>query len=70
MVKKPGNPVSVEDIIKFVESKVAPHKKLRGGVVFTDAIPKSASGSSYPLQVSAARKNIATFAESSSKTVV
>lgn len=24
--------------------KLAPHKKLRGGVVFTDVVPKSASG--------------------------
>jgi acyl-coenzyme A synthetase/AMP-(fatty) acid ligase len=28
----------------WVASKVANHKKLRGGVVFIDAIPKSPSG--------------------------
>ena len=29
---------------QFVAAKVAPHKRLRGGVMFTDAVPKSASG--------------------------
>eukprot|EP00622_Pseudochattonella_farcimen_P002491 FR737419.1.p1 GENE.FR737419.1~~FR737419.1.p1 ORF type:complete len:184 (+),score=26.62 FR737419.1:2-553(+) len=33
-----------EAIAKFVEEKVAPHKKLRGGVIIIDEIPKSASG--------------------------
>ena len=33
-----------QDIIDFLTHKVAPHKKLRGGVVFTNEIPKSASG--------------------------
>ena len=33
-----------KDITSFVESKVAQHKRLRGGVVLTDAIPKAASG--------------------------
>ena len=28
----------------FVAEKVAPHKKLRGGVVFIEEIPKTASG--------------------------
>lgn len=32
------------DIAAFVASKLAPHKQLRGGVRFVDAIPKSASG--------------------------
>ncbi|KAF8938726.1 4-coumarate-CoA ligase [Dissophora ornata] len=32
------------DIMEFVASQVAPHKKLRGGVVFIGEIPKSASG--------------------------
>ncbi|XP_070579481.1 uncharacterized protein [Ptychodera flava] len=36
--------VTEEDIMKFVEGKVAPHKKLRGGVEFIDQIPKSPSG--------------------------
>src|SRR5438045_4080109 len=33
-----------EEIKKFVDEKVASHKKLRGGVTFIDQIPKSASG--------------------------
>ena len=36
--------VSSYDIVKFVEERVAPHKKLRGGVEFIDQIPKSPSG--------------------------
>ncbi|ORY89058.1 hypothetical protein BCR35DRAFT_317396 [Leucosporidium creatinivorum] len=33
-----------EKIIAFVQSKVAPHKRLRGGVVLIEVIPKSPSG--------------------------
>lgn len=33
-----------EDILNHVHERVAPHKRLRGGVVFTDEIPRSASG--------------------------
>ncbi|XP_077990858.1 uncharacterized protein LOC144445189 [Glandiceps talaboti] len=33
-----------DDAIKFVEERVAPYKKLRGGVEFTDKIPKSPTG--------------------------
>ena len=32
------------DIIKWMNAKVANHKKLRGGVKFVDAVPKSVSG--------------------------
>lgn len=32
------------DVVAFVRAKVSPHKRLRGGVVFTDSIPKSPSG--------------------------
>jgi acyl-CoA synthetase (AMP-forming)/AMP-acid ligase II len=35
---------SVDDILEFVHANVAPHKRLRGGIRFTDAIPKSPSG--------------------------
>ncbi len=31
-------------IIDFIQSRVAPFKRLRGGVRFTDVIPKSPSG--------------------------
>ena len=32
------------EIANWLDSKVANHKKLRGGVVFIDEIPKSQSG--------------------------
>lgn len=41
---KPGSKLTAEAVQQFVASKLAPHKQLRGGVVFTEAIPKSASG--------------------------
>eukprot|EP00617_Octactis_speculum_P013898 CAMPEP_0185748694 /NCGR_PEP_ID=MMETSP1174-20130828/7404_1 /TAXON_ID=35687 /ORGANISM="Dictyocha speculum, Strain CCMP1381" /LENGTH=583 /DNA_ID=CAMNT_0028424497 /DNA_START=36 /DNA_END=1787 /DNA_ORIENTATION=- len=39
-----GDPPSEKDVTDYVASKVAPHKKLRGGVRFVDAIPKNAAG--------------------------
>jgi len=42
IVKK--NDVKEQELMEFVEKQVAPHKKLRGGIVFTDQIPKSTSG--------------------------
>ena len=39
-----GRKLTAIDIDNFVKTKVAPHKWLRGGVRFTDVIPKSASG--------------------------
>jgi acyl-CoA synthetase (AMP-forming)/AMP-acid ligase II len=36
--------VSEKDVADFVESKVATYKRLGGGVVFCDSIPKTASG--------------------------
>jgi 4-coumarate--CoA ligase len=35
---------NAKEIIAWMEGKVANHKRLRGGVVFIDEIPKSASG--------------------------
>ena len=35
---------SEEDVVRFVHERVAPHKRLRGGVVFVDSVPKSPSG--------------------------
>ena len=40
----PKGDITPEDVVDFVAGKVAPHKKLRGGVEFIDKIPKSASG--------------------------
>ena len=42
--------VTAEDIVKFVAARVAPHKKLRGGVEFMDQIPKSPSGKDITTQ--------------------
>ncbi|KAK4943650.1 hypothetical protein LTR10_016747 [Elasticomyces elasticus] len=36
--------VSVEEVMEFVKTRSAPHKQLRGGVVFMDEIPKNSSG--------------------------
>ncbi|EFX65709.1 hypothetical protein DAPPUDRAFT_303557 [Daphnia pulex] len=44
VVKRPGSTVSESDIVRFVEEQVAPFKRLRGGVIFIDAIPKLLSG--------------------------
>lgn len=33
-----------KEIADWIASKVAPHKKLRGGVYFIDVVPKSPSG--------------------------
>jgi 4-coumarate--CoA ligase len=32
------------DVVDWISERVAPYKKLRGGVLFVDAIPKSPSG--------------------------
>lgn len=44
VVLKEGANATEEDIINHVAGLVAPYKQLRGGVVFTNEIPKSASG--------------------------
>lgn len=33
-----------EEVAKWVEERVAQYKKLRGGVLFVDSIPKSPAG--------------------------
>eukprot|EP00040_Diaphanoeca_grandis_P006401 m.37305 g.37305 ORF g.37305 m.37305 type:complete len:641 (+) comp17629_c0_seq1:201-2123(+) len=33
-----------EELTSLVEKKLAPHKRLRGGICFTDKVPKSATG--------------------------
>lgn len=40
IVRSPGTNASEEEICKWLEEHVAPYKRLTGGVVFTDAIPK------------------------------
>ena len=47
MVLKAGQKSSKEtadQIITYMDSKLAPHKRLRGGIQFMEAIPKSPSG--------------------------
>ena len=39
-----GAILTAKDVEEYVKAKVAPHKRLRGGVRFTDIIPKSPSG--------------------------
>lgn len=44
VVLKPDQGATAEDIIKFMDGKVTTVKRITGGVVFTDAIPKNPSG--------------------------
>lgn len=44
VVIKAGSRVSEAELKEYVKSNLAGHKQLRGGVVFIDEIPKSASG--------------------------
>lgn len=48
VVRKGGlgavQPGDADDIIAWMNAKVANHKKLRGGIKFVDAVPKSVSG--------------------------
>ena len=39
-----GGDITAQEIKDFVKELVADYKQLRGGVVFMDAIPKSAAG--------------------------
>ncbi|KAI9723811.1 MAG: hypothetical protein M1828_004061 [Chrysothrix sp. TS-e1954] len=43
-VKSPGQDITPEEIIKFMEKKVARHKRLAGGVRLVEAIAKNPSG--------------------------
>ena len=44
VVKKANHEITEEEIVKYIEERVAPHKILRGGVEFIDKIPRSLSG--------------------------
>lgn len=43
-VVKKDETLTERDVVEFVSAKVAEHKRLAGGVVFLEAVPKSASG--------------------------
>lgn len=44
VVKRPGSELNEQQVAEYVNSQVASYKKLRGGVIFLSAIPKSAAG--------------------------
>lgn len=44
VVLKAGAQVSAEELASFVNSEVSDHKKLRGGVIFLDKLPRTATG--------------------------
>ena len=44
VVLEDGCSITEKDIFDWVKERVAPYKRLYGGIVFTDVIPKSASG--------------------------
>ena len=44
VVAKRGDAPSAGEIMAFIKDNMATHKQLRGGVIFLDEIPKSASG--------------------------
>lgn len=44
VVARPGQQLVEGDVLRFLHGRVAPHKKLRGGLVVVDHIPKTASG--------------------------
>ncbi|XP_019869694.1 uncharacterized protein LOC109598263 [Aethina tumida] len=44
VVKKSGKTVTQQEIEKFVEDAVSPQKRLRGGVIFVEEIPRNATG--------------------------
>jgi acyl-coenzyme A synthetase/AMP-(fatty) acid ligase len=41
---KAGKTATEEDIVNYMKGKVAPTKRITGGVVFIDAIPRNPSG--------------------------
>ncbi|CAG4957545.1 unnamed protein product [Colias eurytheme] len=44
VVLQPNATLSESDIVKYIHDKVSPAKRLRGGVIFVDEIPKNPSG--------------------------
>lgn len=54
VVRQRDKEISADEVIEFVASKVAPHKKIRM-VEFIEAIPKSASGTASALKLSPLR---------------
>lgn len=44
VVAKPGRSLNIPEVLKFIEERTAPYKKIRGGITITNSIPKLASG--------------------------
>ncbi|CAH2254766.1 jg15375 [Pararge aegeria aegeria] len=44
VVKQPGFQVTKQEIAEYINKQVAPWKRLRGGVIFVNEIPKTPSG--------------------------
>ena len=44
VVLKPGEVAGADDIVRFVDERVSAFKKLRGGAIIVDSIPKTGSG--------------------------
>jgi len=44
VVGKPNHTCHPKELHDFLEDKIAPHKRMRGGIEFIQAIPKTASG--------------------------
>ena len=58
VVRKEGSDVSEEDVLAWVKERVAPHNRMRGGVRFTEIIPKTASGKILRREVVALDKKL------------
>lgn len=59
VVLKPGKQLSADSIHAFVNEHVAAYKRLRGGVVFVESIPKTASGKVLRRIIRDQHKNVA-----------
>ncbi|KPJ07625.1 Luciferin 4-monooxygenase [Papilio machaon] len=44
IVKQPNAKVTERDVVEFIDKKVSPWKRLRGGVIFVQEIPRTSSG--------------------------
>ncbi|XP_045033533.1 luciferin 4-monooxygenase isoform X3 [Daphnia magna] len=44
IVKRQGGAVTSDELARFLSDKVSAYKRLRGGVVFIDAVPKTSTG--------------------------
>lgn len=51
--------ISEKELSQYVQDKVANYKRLRGGLVFIDAVPRSPSGKILRKQLRDSEKNVA-----------